>query len=136
MLIYGCLAGDMGSRRGISLKQQENCGIVYYRKLHPVGSKHPSRRVCTCACVRVCKCSDCRLSAFNLVSDTLLASLIKSPVPAGGFGRATRKTLSLSQIHHVRSRPPREQNTHPPQEETCLCKCELHFFYRFLHVLH
>lgn len=51
--------------------------------------------------VHVCKCSDCRLSTFNLLSDTLLAWLIKSPLPAGGFGSATRKTLSLTQTQSV-----------------------------------
>lgn len=45
MLIYGCLAGDVGSLRGISLKQQQNSGIVYYRKLPNI---HPG------ACVRAC----------------------------------------------------------------------------------
>lgn len=78
--------------------------------------------------VHVCKCSDCRRSASNLVSDTLLAWLIKSPLAAGGLGRATRTTLSLTQMRQVCSRPPREQNTHPPPEEKGLCKGELHFF--------
>lgn len=73
-----------------------------------------SIQACVYVRVHVSKCSDCRLSTFNLLSDTLLASLIKSPLPAGGFGRATRKTLSLTHIHHVCSRPSREQNAQPP----------------------
>lgn len=49
MLIFGCLAGDIRSLRGISLKQQEHSGIVYYRKLHPVSSAW----VCVCVCVQM-----------------------------------------------------------------------------------
>lgn len=57
--------------------------------------------------VYVGKCSDCRRSKFNLLNDILLASLLKPRLPGGCFGRATRKTLSLTGIHHVCSRSDR-----------------------------
>ena len=50
------LAGDIRSLRGISLEPKEHSGTVYYRKLHPVSSKHLSRplRVSVCVCMRAC----------------------------------------------------------------------------------